>query len=95
MSKIYACDLDGECYVHQHSYSIAYKGWEGHGFTFKSLESLSRPDAALEAAVQSFPEHNYQGGIFVLLCIIQIFSVIGGVYWLVRTRTVEIPKDEI
>ena len=95
VSKIYACDLDGECYVHQHPQSIAYKGWEGHEFIFKSLENLSRPDAALEAAVQSFPEHNYRGGIFVLLCIIQVISLIGGVYWLVRTRTFEIPKHDI
>ena len=92
VSALYACDLDGECYVHQRP---QYVDWGGRRFTFKSLESLSRPDAALEAAVQSYPEHNYRGIISVLLCIIQIFAVIGGVYWLVRARTVGIPKQEI
>ena len=92
VSAVYACDLDGECYVQQPS---RYVYPMDLGFTFKSLESLSRPDAALEAAVQSYPEHNYRGIISVLLCIIQIFAVIGGVYWLVRARTVEIPKHEI
>jgi hypothetical protein len=92
VSELYACDLDGECYVHQHS---QYVEWGFRRFTFKSLEDLSRPDAALEAAVQSFPEHNYNSLRNVLLCIIQIISLIGGFYWLVRARTVEIPKHDI
>jgi hypothetical protein len=92
VSVLYACDLEGECYVHQHPH---YVYPSGVGVMFKSLESLSRPDAALVAAVQSFPEHNYRGIINVLLCIIQIISLIGGVYWLVRTRTVVIPKHAI
>jgi hypothetical protein len=89
---LYACDLDGECYIHQHS---QYLDWGGRGFIFMSLESLSRPDEALEAAVQSFPEHNYSGLRNVLLCFIQIIFLIGGFYWLGRARTVEIPKGDI
>ena len=92
ISELYACDLDGGCYVHQHAiyvYPLAVR------FTFKSLESLSRPEAALEAAVGSFPEHNYSTLKYVLLCVIQLVAFIDGVYWLVRTRTVDISKDDI
>jgi hypothetical protein len=92
VSALYACDLDGECYVHQRSRYVYPMGVE---FTLKSLESLSRPDAALEAAVQSFPEHNYRGIINMLLCTTLIIALFGGFYWLVRARTVEIPKHDI
>jgi hypothetical protein len=90
--ELYACDLDGECYVHPRA---QYVNQGFRGFTFKSLEGLSRPDAALEAAVQSFPEHNYSYVKNVLLCLVQIIALIGGVYWLVRSRTVEIPRHDI
>jgi hypothetical protein len=50
ISKLYLCDLDGECYVSPSVYQ---------SLAIRSLESLSRPDAALDAAVQSSPEHNY------------------------------------
>ena len=92
ISELYACDLDGDCYVHQHAiyvYPLSVR------FTFKSLESLSRPEAAQEAAVGSFPEHNYSTLKYVLLCVIQLAAVIGGVIWLVRTRIVDISKGEI
>jgi hypothetical protein len=89
---LYACDLEGDCYIHQHAQYI-YEG--SQMFTFKSLESLTRPDAALEAAVQSFPEHNYSSLRYVLLCFIQLIALIGGFFWLVRSRTVEIPKSDI
>jgi hypothetical protein len=92
VSALYACDLDGECYVHQRSHYAYPLSVE---FTFISLESLSRPDADLEAAVQSYPEHNYRGIINMLLCPTLIFALIGGFYWLVRAKTVEIPKHEI
>jgi hypothetical protein len=90
VSEVYACDLDGECYIQTH-----YVTRDFRVFTFQSLDSLSRPDAALEAAVQSFPEHNYSTLRIVLLCMIQLIFFIGGVYWLVRARTVEIPKHDI
>jgi hypothetical protein len=92
ISELYACDLDGGCYLHQHAihvYPLSVR------FTFKSLDSLSRPETALEAALGSFPEHNYSTLKYVLLCVIQLAAVIGGVYWLVRTRTVDISKGEI
>jgi hypothetical protein len=92
VSVLYACDLDGECYVHRQSY---YVNPAGRQFTFESLESLARPEAALEAAVGSFPEHNYSVLKNVLLCIVQIVCLIGGVYGLVRARTIEIPKHDI
>ena len=92
VSELYTCDLAGECYVHQHSQYIN-QGFRG--FTFKSLESLPHPDATLEAAVQSFPEHNYRGIINVLLCPTLIIALIGGFYSLIRARTVEIPKHDI
>jgi len=92
VSALYACDFDGECYVSKLSHYVYPMASE---FTFRSLESLSRPDAALEAAVQSFPEHNYRGIINVLLCPTLIIALIGGFTSLVRARTVEIPKHDI
>jgi len=92
VSALYACDLDGECYVRQPSHYVYPEGVE---FTFNSLESLSRPDAALEAAVQSFPEHNYRSIINVVLCPTLIIALIGGFYSLVRAKTYAIPKHDI
>jgi hypothetical protein len=89
---LYACDPEGECYIHQRYYIVNLMVV---GFKFNSVENISRPDAALEAAVGSIPEHNYAAIKNVLLCLIQISFLIAGVYGLVRFRTVAIPKDEI
>ena len=62
-------------------------------FSFNSLESLSRPDSILEAAVQSFPEHNFSAIINILLCFLMISALIGGFYWLDRTNTYHVPKS--
>jgi hypothetical protein len=102
VSELYICDLEGECYVHQHLQPISLYVSESSGstrlfgrFTINSLESLSRPDASLEAAVQSFPEHNYSAMKNVLLCFIMIIALIGGFYWLVRIKNIELPKHDI
>jgi hypothetical protein len=101
VSELYACDLEGECYVHQHlqPISVSVHGTEkiisSGVFTINSLESLSRPDAALEAAVQSFPEYNYSCIKNGLLCITIIIALIGGFYWLGRSKTTEIPKYDL
>jgi hypothetical protein len=92
VSELDACDLDGECYLLQR-YQYVNQGLRK--FTFTSFQNLSRPDAALEAAIQSFPEHSYSSLRNVLLCSIQIIFLIGGVYWLARSRTVEMPKHDI
>jgi hypothetical protein len=92
VSAMYACDLDGECYVSKLSHYVYPMASE---FTFRSLESLSRPDAVLEAAVQSFSEHNYRGIINVLLCPTLIIALIGGFTSLVRAKTYDIPKHDI
>jgi hypothetical protein len=84
VSELYVCDLQGECYLRPSAYKKV---------TFQSLEALSQPDAALQAAIQSFPEHSYSVGINVLLCLIQISALLGGFYWLKRTKPVEIPYD--
>ena len=101
MSELLACDLEGECYIHQHPWVLQsfVRGAEviisGARFRFTSLDSLSRPDAALVAAVESFPEHDYTGLKTILLCSTVILFIIGGVFWLVRSRVVEMPKHDI
>jgi hypothetical protein len=98
VSELYACGPEGECYVRQsvyHHYPNQGSAVPYERFTFTSLESLSRPDTALEAAVQSFPEHNYSGMKDVLLCFVQIMLLLGGLYWLIRARTGEIPIIDI
>ncbi len=97
VSALYACDLGGECYVSQNSnyvYPFTESG-KDVGFTFRSLESLPRPDAALEAALLSFPVHNYSGVKTVLLCSLGLIAVIGGVYTLVRARPLGMTRLEI
>lgn len=84
ISSLYVCDLAGECYTRQNVYQRT---------TIKSLESLARPDAALEAAVLSFPEHNYSSKIDMLLSPILFIALLGGFYWLKRSRPPEIPFD--
>jgi hypothetical protein len=93
MPVLYACDPDGECYLHKSSYYLVYSMVVG--YNFKSLESLPRPDAALEAAVQSFPERDATGIRYALLCGIGIVASIGGFTALARARTVEISKQDI
>lgn len=97
VAALYACDLQGECYVNQKSHFITQFTESGKdvGFTFTSLESLPRPEAALDAAVGSFPEHNYSGVKVLGLCILGIISVIGGIFTLARARTVGMPKTNI
>jgi hypothetical protein len=84
ISKLYVCDLEWECYVSQSVYQRT---------TIRSLDSLARPEAALEAVVQSFPEHNYSLRIDMLLCFILIIALLGGLHWLKRTKPAEIPFD--
>ena len=84
ISKLYICDLEGECYVSPSVYQHTM---------IKSLESLAHPDAALEAALQSFPEHNYSLRIDALLCFLLIVALLGGVYWLNSTKPAQIPYD--
>lgn len=89
---LYACDPEGECYLNQHYYIVNLMVI---GFKFNSLEDLSRPDAALEAAIQSIPEHDNSGMGYILLCVIGMAALIGGIYTLVRPKTIETPKSEI
>ena len=93
ISAIYACDLEGECYVHTdrqyYSRPIQDKGvvtgfYSIYGFAFETLDALSRPDAALEAAVQSSPEHDYTSLRYTLLCVVTIIALLGGIIGLVR-----------
>lgn len=84
ISRLYVCDLKGECYVSQSGFQR---------IMIRSLDSLASPDAALEAAVQSFPERDYSLGIDVLLCFILIIALLEGFYWLKRTKPAEIPFD--
>jgi hypothetical protein len=89
------CDPQGACFVST-DYKFNYSpGAPAGRFVFTSLENLSPPEAALESVVQSIPEHNYSGFKIALLCSIGIFALIGGVYGLVRAKTVEIPTDEL
>ncbi len=92
VSELYACNLEGACSIHQRHQFIYQHVSDTEisvsfdGYTFKSLESLPRPDAALEAAVKSFPEHNYAGLIYSLLCLFPAIFWILGIYRLVRVR---------
>jgi hypothetical protein len=89
---LYACDPEGECYVQQR-YTIG--NLMVIGYKFSSLETLSPPDAALEAAIQSIPEHDNSGMSYILLCVIGVAALIGGIYTLVRPKTIEMPKSGI
>jgi hypothetical protein len=93
ISAIYACDLEGECYVHTdrqyYTQPIQDKGvvtgfYSIYGFAFETIDSLSRPDAAMEAAVQSSPEHDYTGLTYTLLCLVTVIALLGGFVGLVR-----------
>ncbi len=95
VSALYACVPDGDCYVNQKSYYIEQYTESGQylGFTFLSLASLPRPEAALEAAVRSIPEHNYSFLKTGLLCALIIVALIGGVFVLILTRAGRIPSE--
>jgi hypothetical protein len=94
VSQVYACDQEGECYVNADCKLVHLGGViPVSKFTFGSLESLPRPEAALEAAVDSFPVYNYTILKNVLLCALMVISLIGGVYVLVRTRANRIPTE--
>ena len=93
ISAIYACDLEGECYVHtdrQWYYHLARDkgvatGYYGvYGFAFETLAALPRPDAAVEAAVQSSPEHDYTSLRYALLCLVSVIALVGGFIGLSR-----------
>jgi hypothetical protein len=85
--ELYICDPGGECYVKKHLQVLGR-------MTINSLDGLSRPEAALEAAVGTFPEHDTQGLRVMLFCTAQIVFIIGAVYALGRSRTVGIPKND-
>jgi len=93
ISAIYACDPEGECYVHTDrqydSEPVRDKGvvtgyYGLYGFAFGTLDSLTRPDAAMEAAVQSSLEHDYTGLKYTLLCLVTVIALLGGFIGLVR-----------
>ena len=86
VSELHVCDLADDCYLVHSPYERV---------TIKSLEALSRPDAALEAAVHAFPKNNYSYAAYVVLCVVQIVTVIGGLFWLKRTKFNEMPKHDI
>ena len=92
VTELYACDLSGECYIHQHNLflyqpvSDTEMSVSFDGYRFTSLESLPRPDAALEAAVKSFPEHDYTGLRDSLLCLLPVIFWVVAIYRLVRVR---------
>jgi hypothetical protein len=92
VSELYACELEGECYIHQnHQFIVDHAQANDNvifnGFMVKSLESLPRPEAALETAVQSFPEHDYSGLRNLLLCLVPFIVLFYGLYRLARQDT--------
>lgn len=84
ISKLYICDPEGNCYLSQSFYQR---------IMIKSLESLDRPDATLQAALASFPEHDYHLRVDVLLCFVLIIALLGGFYCLRWTKSVEMPHN--
>lgn len=84
ISKLYICDLEDECYLSKPVYQQT---------TIQSLDLLDRPDAALQAAAASYPEHDYRLRIDMLLFFISITALLGGFYWLKRTKPAEMPPD--
>ena len=93
ISAIYACDLEGQCYLHSdrqyYSRPIQDKGvvtgfYGIYGFAFETLDALSRPDAAMETAVQSSLEHDYTSLKYTLLCVVTLIALLGGFVGLVR-----------
>jgi hypothetical protein len=90
--EIYACDLEGECYVNKNPESL-YQRVQGdedillfNGFRFKSLESLPHPDQAIETIVKSIPEHDYSGLKYKLLGLGLVIALFFGSLRVVRAR---------
>jgi len=81
-----------ECYVNKKHVFLTLGGKENedivsfNGFQFKSIESLPRPDEALETALQSVPEHDYTGLWPIPFAVIYIIALLYGLFRLVRSR---------
>ena len=86
VSQIYACNLGGKCYIHNEFVPVVRQDngipHEFKGFTFTSLESLSRPNINLDTFVKAFPEHDYSGLKTMSLCFIPVLAGLAGLYLL-------------
>ena len=102
VSKIYVCDLGGQCYVYRPNPHLD-EPVPGSGgavimepVTIKSLE-VSFPPAACPGSRRavSSPEYDYSVLKTALLWFLPTVALLCGYYRLGRAKTTAIPKDEI